>query len=56
MKYSIIFRQKLEILRYNQSTIKSYISALSIFFRDIKDINIEDVDETTVEQYLYKIL
>lgn len=56
MKYSAIFKEKLEILRYSPSTIKSYISALSLFFRDIKGVNIEDVDELVVEQYIYKIL
>lgn len=56
MKYSVIFKEKLEVLRYSQSTIKSYISALSLFFRDIKGVNIEDVDELVVEQYIYKMV
>lgn len=56
MKYSVIFKEKLEVLRYSPSTIKSYISALSLFFNDAKGVNIEEVDEHIVEQYIIKAL
>lgn len=54
MKYSQIFRQKLEVARYSESTIKTYIATLSSFFKSINDTAIEEVDETTVEKYLYR--
>ncbi|MDF2834116.1 site-specific tyrosine recombinase/integron integrase [Chryseobacterium indoltheticum] len=53
MKYSQIFRQKLEIARYSESTIKTYISTLTSFFKSIDGIAIEEVNETIVEKYLY---
>jgi len=53
MKYSQIFRQKLEIARYSESTIKTYISTLTSFFKSIDGIVIEEVNETIVEKYLY---
>lgn len=53
MKYSQIFRQKLEIARYSESTIKTYVSTLATFFRAISDTAVEDVDAIVVEKYLY---
>ena len=53
MKYSQIFRQKLEVARYSESTIKTYISTLTSFFKANDDVPIEDVDEIIVERYLY---
>lgn len=53
MKYSQIFRQKLEVARYSESTIKTYISTLATFFKAINHIAIEDVDEIIIEKYLY---
>ena len=53
MKYSQTFRQKLEIARYSESTIKTYISTLTSFFKSIDGIAIEEVNETIVEKYLY---
>ncbi|MEG1666652.1 site-specific tyrosine recombinase/integron integrase [Chryseobacterium sp.] len=53
MKYSQIFRQKLEIARYSESTIKTYVSTLATFFRAISDTAVEDVDEIIIEKYLY---
>ena len=54
MKYSQIFRQKLEIARYSESTIKTYISTLASFFRSLDGVAIEEVDEIVVEKYLLK--
>lgn len=53
MKYSQIFRQKLEVARYSESTIKTYLSTLATFFRTLNGVTIENVDEATVEKYLY---
>ncbi|KQT22076.1 hypothetical protein ASG31_01680 [Chryseobacterium sp. Leaf404] len=53
MKYSQIFRQKLEVARYSESTIKTYLSTLATFFRTLNGISIENVDEAAVEKYLY---
>lgn len=53
MKYSYIFRQKLEIARYSESTIKTYVSTLATFFKAINHIEIENVDESIVEKYMY---
>lgn len=54
MKYSKIFRQKLEIARYSQSTIKTYISTLATFFKTLDGISIEEVDENVVKKYIYR--
>lgn len=56
MKYSNIFKQKLEILRYSSSTIKSYTSALTIFFKENTEVPIEEVDELCIEQYIFKVI
>jgi len=53
MKYSQIFRQKLELARYSESTIKTYISTLATFFKAFNHIAIDEVDELVVEKYLY---
>ncbi|WP_262149803.1 site-specific tyrosine recombinase/integron integrase [Chryseobacterium foetidum] len=53
MKYSQIFRQKLEVARYSDSTIKTYISTLATFFNAINHVAIEDVDEVIIEKYLH---
>ncbi|MCD0455073.1 site-specific integrase [Chryseobacterium sp. LC2016-27] len=53
MKYSQIFRQKLKIARYSESTIKTYVSTLATFFRAISDTAVENVDAIVVEKYLY---
>ncbi|MDF2934184.1 MAG: putative integrase/recombinase y4qK [Chryseobacterium sp.] len=54
MKYSKIFRQKLEIARYSPSTIKTYISTLASFFKAIHNVSVEEVDENVVEKYIYR--
>lgn len=56
MKYSGIFKQKMEIARYGASTIKSYTGALSSFFNENNDIGVENINEITIEKYLYKII
>ncbi len=55
MKYSQIFRQKLEVARYSESTIKTYISTLASFFK-ANDVAVEDVNEIIVEKYLYTLI
>lgn len=54
MKYSQIFKQKLEIARYSESTIKTYISTLASFFRSLDGVSIEEVNEIVIEKYLLK--
>lgn len=56
MKYSEIFKQKMEIARYGASTIKSYRAALSVFFKENSQIGVENVDENIIEKYLYKTI
>jgi integrase/recombinase XerD len=56
MKYSEIFKQKMEIARYGASTIKSYLAALSVFFKENSQIGVENVDENIIEKYLYKTI
>lgn len=56
MKYSEIFKQKMEIARYGASTIKSYLAALSVFFKENSQIGVENIDENIIEKYLYKTI
>ncbi|WP_316807124.1 site-specific tyrosine recombinase/integron integrase [Pedobacter agri] len=56
MKYSEIFRQKMEIARYGQSTIKSYTAALAVFFKENNQFPITEINEQIIESYLGKII
>jgi len=56
MKYSEIFKQKMQIARYGESTIKSYTAALASFFKENSSTGIENVDEQIIEKYLYQII
>ncbi|WP_421942826.1 site-specific tyrosine recombinase/integron integrase [Pedobacter sp.] len=56
MKYSEIFKQKMEIARYGNSTIKSYTAALSIFFKENNQFLVTDINEKIIEAYLVKII
>ena len=53
MKYSKIFKQKLEIARYSESTIKTYISTLATFFKTLHGVSVEEVDESIIQNYIY---
>ena len=53
MKYSKIFQQKLEIAKYSDSTIKTYISTLSTFFKTLNGVSVEEIDESIIQNYLY---
>jgi len=53
MKYSKIFKQKLEIARYSESTIKTYISTLATFFKTLQGVSVEEVDESIIQNYIY---
>lgn len=49
IKYSQIFRQKLKVARYSESTIKTYISTLASFFKANDDVPVEDVEKSSLE-------
>ena len=53
MKYAKIFREKLEVARYSESTISTYISALTTFFKTVDNISIDEVDEQIIEEFLH---
>ena len=46
----------MEIARYGASTIKSYLAALSVFFKENSQIGVENIDENIIEKYLYKTI
>ena len=56
MKYSDIFKQKMQINRYEDSTIKSYLGVLAVFFKENNTHKIDEINESIIEAYIYKIL
>ena len=54
MKYSQQFQQKMQVARYSDSTIRSYIGVLSSFFKANSTLSIPDITEKNIEKYIYK--
>lgn len=50
--YAIIFKEKMQLARYSQNTITSYINTAGVFFRAHKHIKIKDIKETDIERYI----
>ena len=44
--------QKLEVMRYSLNTAKSYMSCFEKFINHYKDLNVEEIDENDVHNYL----
>jgi site-specific recombinase XerD len=48
-----VYNNLLKIENYSKQTIKSYLSALNLFLEDISKLEINQIREKEVQNYLY---
>ena len=51
-----VYLQKLELKKYSNSTIKSYIHSFELFINYYKDIELLNLDENDIRKYLQKLI
>ena len=51
-----VYLQKLELKKYSNSTIKSYIHSFEAFINHYKDIDLLNLDENDIRKYLQKLI
>ncbi|WP_423819649.1 site-specific tyrosine recombinase/integron integrase [Salinimicrobium sp. TIG7-5_MAKvit] len=50
------YLQKLQLKRYAESTIKTYVSCFETFMNHYSDRNVQDLNENDIRQYLQKLI
>ena len=51
-----VYLQKLELKKYSNSTIKSYVPGFEAFINHYKDIDLLSIDENDIRKYLQKLI
>ncbi|ULC58784.1 tyrosine-type recombinase/integrase [Flaviramulus sp. BrNp1-15] len=51
-----VYLQKLELKKYSNSTIKSYVHSFEAFINHYKDIELLNLDENDIRKYLQKLI